>query len=239
VARYTYAPGSYIDDVARQERDLNADDDFGDDDEVVYYLSNVLWSVYGLADADENVVERYRYDAYGLATVLDDDWSADADGYSDVGNPYTFTGRRLDVAIGLMQYRHRNYHTTLGRFISRDPEGSWWLSLYEYAGSRPCQEPDPSGLKTIAECYAQHRRCVAQAAELVADCLSNAILPWGLGEVVCVIVGGVGGIGAGLVCTAGNTLLNLGMHRGCLNRAHRSREMCNRLLEICLAHACG
>jgi hypothetical protein len=46
VARYTYAPG-YIDDVAVQERDLNADDDFAADDEVVYYMSNTLHNVYG------------------------------------------------------------------------------------------------------------------------------------------------------------------------------------------------
>jgi hypothetical protein len=51
VARYTYAPG-YIDDVAVQERDLNADDDFSDDDEVVYYMSNTLHNVYGIVDAD-------------------------------------------------------------------------------------------------------------------------------------------------------------------------------------------
>jgi hypothetical protein len=37
--------------------DLNADDDFADDDEVVYYMSNTLHNVYGIVDADENVLE--------------------------------------------------------------------------------------------------------------------------------------------------------------------------------------
>jgi RHS repeat-associated protein len=92
-------------------------------------------------------VERYRYHAYGLATVLDDDWSADADGYSDVGNPYTFTGRRSDVAVGLMQYRNRNYHTALGRFISRDSlQYLDAFNLYEYVASAPSAYPDPLGL---------------------------------------------------------------------------------------------
>jgi len=36
VARYTYAPG-YIDAVAVQERDLNADNDFANDHEVVIF----------------------------------------------------------------------------------------------------------------------------------------------------------------------------------------------------------
>jgi hypothetical protein len=28
-------------------------------------MSNTLHNVYGIVDADENVLERYRYDAYG------------------------------------------------------------------------------------------------------------------------------------------------------------------------------
>jgi hypothetical protein len=100
VARYTYAPG-YVDALAVQERDLNSDDDFGDANEVVYYHQNTLFSVMALTDANESVVERYRSDAYGAVTVLDADGSADADGLSDVENPYTFTGRRLDDESGL------------------------------------------------------------------------------------------------------------------------------------------
>ncbi|MFW6119258.1 MAG: hypothetical protein ACOC7S_02900 [Planctomycetota bacterium] len=59
VARYTCAPG-YIDDMAGQERDLNSDGDFGDTNEVVYYHSNTLYSIYALTDGSENVVERCR-----------------------------------------------------------------------------------------------------------------------------------------------------------------------------------
>jgi len=119
-ARYTYAPG-YIDAVAVQERDLNADGDFGDDDEVVYYHTNTLFSVYALTDATENVVERYRYDAYGAATVLDSDWSADADGISDVAS--------------------------LGRFVSRDAAGyEAWFDLYCYVVDRPTAAGDALGM---------------------------------------------------------------------------------------------
>jgi len=132
--------------LAVQERDLNADDDFGDDDEVVYYHSNTLFSIYALSDADENVIERYRYDAYGTCTVLDADFSDDADNASDVKNPYTFTARRLDAESELMQYRYRYYSVGLGRFISRDPMG--YLdgeTLYRYCGARTTREVDPLG----------------------------------------------------------------------------------------------
>jgi len=149
VARFTYAPG-YIDAPARQERDLNADDDFGDDDEVVWYHANTLFSVYALTDGSENVVERYRYDAYGACAVLDADFSADSDGISDVGNPYRFTARRLDVESRLMQYRHRYYAPHLGRFISRDSAG--YIDAYNlvsYALGRPTVLADPEGRAVV------------------------------------------------------------------------------------------
>jgi RHS repeat-associated protein len=146
VARYTYSPG-YIDAVAVQERDLNSDDDFGDDDEVVYYHGNTLHSAYCLTDDGETVVERYRFDGYGACTVLDPDGSDDSDNASDVDNPFLFTGRRLDSEWGGMQYRNRSYSTTLGRFVSRDPAGYVdGMELYSYSRQAPTQAVDPLGL---------------------------------------------------------------------------------------------
>jgi len=108
---------------ATRTRDLNDDNDFADANEVVYYHSSTLFSVYALSDASETVIERYRYDAYGACTVLDADGSVDAAGLSDVKNPYTFTARRLDAESGLMRYRFRDYSPSLGRFAQRDPIG--------------------------------------------------------------------------------------------------------------------
>jgi len=132
--------------LAVQERDLNADGDFLDDDEVVYYHSSTPFSIYGLSDADENVIERYRFDAYGAATVLDADFSDDADNASDVDNPYTFTARWLDSESGLMQYRYRYYWPPLGRFVSWDRliyVDSY--CLFAYANNRPAYFCDPLG----------------------------------------------------------------------------------------------
>jgi RHS repeat-associated protein len=104
-----------------------------------------------LTDANESVVERCRFDAYGACTVIDPDGSADSDGISDVGNAYTFTGRRLDDESALMQYRHRWYSPALGRFLSRDP---LWDGLrfpepdanrYVYGDGNPAAFGDPLG----------------------------------------------------------------------------------------------
>jgi RHS repeat-associated protein len=132
--------------VAVQERDLNADGDFGDANEVACYHSSTLHSTCSLTDASENVVERYRYDAYGACTVLDPDGSADADGLSDAASPYASTGRRVDHESELMQYRHRYYHLGVGRFISRDPaQYADGYSAYLYSQDRPTHLTDPSG----------------------------------------------------------------------------------------------
>ena len=112
---------------------------------------NTLVSVCALTDKSENVLERYRYDAYGGCTVLDADGSADSDGISDVSNAYAFTGRRLDLESDLMQYRHRHHSPTLGRFIGRDPRGhvdGMCLYCAVFVPSRV----DPLGMQ-IATCF--------------------------------------------------------------------------------------
>jgi len=66
------------------------------------------------------VVERYTYDPYGKVKVLAAN-GVTVRTVSAVGNPWTFTGRRLDGETGLMYYRARMYDVGLGRFIKRDP----------------------------------------------------------------------------------------------------------------------
>jgi RHS repeat-associated protein len=65
------------------------------------------------------------------------------------GNPWTFTGRRLDQETGLMYYRWRMYSTDLGRFCGRDPIGyrGGGMGLYALPWSRI--QVDPYGLGGI------------------------------------------------------------------------------------------
>ena len=58
---------------------------------------------------------------YGKVTVLDANGTPRTVNESAYGNPWTFTGRRLDQETGLMQFRARMYSPDLGRFVSRDP----------------------------------------------------------------------------------------------------------------------
>ncbi|MBE7456504.1 MAG: RHS repeat-associated core domain-containing protein [Planctomycetia bacterium] len=69
-------------------------------------------------------------------------------GFSPSGNPFLFTGRRLDAETGLYFYRFRTYHPTLKTFLQRDPLGYGdSASLYQYVGGRPTAAGDPLGLQ--------------------------------------------------------------------------------------------
>ena len=79
---------------------------------------------------------------------------------SGLGNPYFFTGRRLQLLEDVgeegvnpnrqLQYnRARHYHPMQGRWLQRDPIGYVdGMNLYEYVGNRPGSAGDPTGWST-------------------------------------------------------------------------------------------
>jgi RHS repeat-associated protein len=118
-----------------------------------FYLHDALFNVTALVErASEDVVERYAYNPYGEATVLDASYAADSatgDGLSDVGNEKLYTGRRIDPSTGFQINRNRYYNQQLGRWISRDPAGyEEKENLYEFMSGKPISYTDPHGLKS-------------------------------------------------------------------------------------------
>ena len=83
-----------------------------------YYHFDGLGSVSEVTDASGGMVEKYEYSPYGETTIRDaSDEILDT---SSIGNPYAFTGRRLDDETGLYYYRLRYYSPALGRFLQTE-----------------------------------------------------------------------------------------------------------------------
>ncbi len=100
-----------------------------------------------LSDRDGGTVEVYRYDVFGRTVVYDGDGRRPRAAIA-VGNPYFFTGRRLDFETGLYYYRARMVSPHLGRFLQTDPIGyADGINWYAYVGNNPVIFVDPWGLK--------------------------------------------------------------------------------------------
>jgi len=134
-----------------------------------HFVQDHLYSTVALISGTGiSVAERYEYDAYGNCRIMDG-WYIPRS-TSNYGNPYLFTGRRIDIldngSLKLQYNRNRYYDQYTGRWFTHDPLGitpnaSWpnrfdargqykgSLSLYEVVGSNPASKVDPSGLLRI------------------------------------------------------------------------------------------
>ena len=102
------------------------------------YLHNGHGDVVALIDSEENAVNRYTYDAFGVILTSTE----------TVENPFTYAGYWYDSETGLYYLMARYYNPVNGRFLSEDParDGYNW---YVYCDDNPAKHIDPSGLSGI------------------------------------------------------------------------------------------
>jgi len=121
--------------------------------EVLYVCNDANMNVTALVKTDGTVAERYVYDAYGEATVYDDDWSTTVDWDDSVKNEVRYSGYRYDWETGLDQVRNRYYHPTVALWMQRDPLGYGdGVNLYQYVRGNPLRWADPAGTHTFINC---------------------------------------------------------------------------------------
>ncbi|HEY2033150.1 MAG TPA: RHS repeat-associated core domain-containing protein [Rhizomicrobium sp.] len=131
-----YVPGPAIDEPIAQVKS---------DGTHSYFHTNRQGSVIAMSGAGAAKVEGpYTYDPYGSCFKGATSTPCDAS-----GEPYRFTGRRLDAETGLYYYRARCYSPVLGRFCQTDPVGyTADLNLYTAFANDPTDKSDPSGTQS-------------------------------------------------------------------------------------------
>jgi len=148
-----YVYGVWIDEPLTLDKDINND---GVIDQTFFYQQDAKTYVAALTNRTGGVVDRVTYDAYGQPSLTQ----------AFTSNPYLFTGRRYDPEAGMLYYRARYHQPGVGRFIHRDPIGTWadWLNAgnaYTYVANNPLTLVDPLGLGACEEwsdCYSAARK---------------------------------------------------------------------------------
>jgi RHS repeat-associated protein len=133
---YTYGPG--VDSILSMTV-------YGASTNTYYYVRDHLNTVHALTDEQGDIVEEYRYDAWGRISVYDG--SGNSLKESAIGNRYTFQGREYSWTTKFYYFRARYYDPYQGRWLSKDPIGiSGGLNQYQAFNNNPVNYIDPDGL---------------------------------------------------------------------------------------------
>ncbi len=117
-----------------------------------YYHHDGLVSTVALTGENGELLESYRYDAFGAATILSPS-TLDPRLSTAFGNRFLFTGREWLGQAGIYDYRNRVYSAQIGRFLQTDPIrfSAGDVNLYRFVGNGPVNGRDPMGL--LADAY--------------------------------------------------------------------------------------
>jgi RHS repeat-associated protein len=103
------------------------------------------WNVTSI-NSSGAVAERYVYDPYGGVTYLTASWGTLS--ASQYAWQYLFQAGRLDPVTGQYVFDHRDYSTSLGRWLQTDPLGfkAGGANFYAFVHNGPIDAVDPTGL---------------------------------------------------------------------------------------------
>jgi RHS repeat-associated protein len=138
-----------------------------------YYLTDQMRSVHALADEVGNILESYRFDAWGKVTGVYDG-NGNHLSESAYGNRFLWQGREYSWKTGLYYFRARWYDPVMGRWLSNDPIGiSGGLNQYVFCANNPVNFTDPFGL--CADSRYNDRMAAISGAEALLESQHGAI----------------------------------------------------------------
>lgn len=110
-------------------------------------------SVVAVSDTAGAAIAINRYDEYGIPQA------------NNLGR-FQYTGQTWFAEAGLYNYKARMYSPSLGRFMQTDPTGYRdGLNWYNYVGSDPINNNDPSGLSCNSVIYSNYCTASDYASE--------------------------------------------------------------------------
>ncbi len=135
-----FANGPVIDEVLAKFTSTNT----------VHYHGDALNSTLVLTDPSANVAERYRYDAFGLASTYDFTFSSLPSSTHSIR--HLFQGREWLIGVKLYDHRNRLLLPELQRWPNRDPIAEFGgLNLFAFVNNSPLIMSDAFGLDPASD----------------------------------------------------------------------------------------
>ena len=112
--------------------------------DIQWFHKNYLDHVYAVSDDSGDILEHYRYTAFGEVTIFDG--LGKIQQTTQIDNDILWNTRRLDEVSGFYLYKYRHYSAELGRWLGRDPiEEDGGMNLYAFVGNDPVGRWDRLG----------------------------------------------------------------------------------------------
>ena len=188
-----YAYGPRVDEVIAKFTSTNT----------IFYHGDAQNSTLAITDASANVLERYRYEAFGLPSIFDASFSPLSS--SLYGARHLFQGREWLAEVKLNDHRFRLYSPELQRWMSRDPileKGGG--NIYSFVQNTPTGIVDPTGLCGEASpCQAEYKEWsrLQKINSVAADNAATALVTKTTAQ-ADLLKAGVALAGSGLLVTA-------------------------------------
>ena len=116
-------------------------------DDILYYpLCDIFNNSSCLLNTQGEIVEQYRYTAFGEEEISD----AQGERIAQSANPWRYSCKRIDPDTNLVAFGLRDYDPALGRWLTPDPaEFEDGPNLYAYVHNRPLAYFDEYGLFSV------------------------------------------------------------------------------------------